>query len=126
MPDFSLERSALKRGYQIIAGLDEAGRGALFGPVVSAAVVFSPALIQESHPGRDWMKDINDSKLLSPKKRRYLCRHILKHAAAVGWGLATHEEIDRQNIHWASLESMRRAISRLSTEPDFLLVDGLA
>ncbi len=124
MPDFFLERRALNCGYRNIAGLDEAGRGALFGPVVSAAVIFSPSVIQENHPAQAWMGDINDSKKLSPKKRRHLCRHILMSAVAVGWGMASHEEIDRRNIHWAALESMRRAVSRLSMEPDFLLVDG--
>jgi ribonuclease HII len=124
MPDFFLERSALKRGYQNIAGIDEAGRGALFGPVVSAAVIFPPALTLYRTPARDGGGQNNDSKQLSPKKRRHLCRLILMSAEAVGWGMASHEEIDRRNIHWAALESMQRAVSRLSTEPDFLLVDG--
>jgi ribonuclease HII len=122
MPDFQLERCALAQGYRAIAGLDEAGRGALFGPVVAASVIFPPALILGRI--RDWMCEINDSKLLSPRKRRQLCGLILQGAEAVGWGMANNVEIDERNIHWAALESMRRAVERLSLEPDFLLVDG--
>jgi len=122
MPDFQLERHALAQGYRAVAGLDEAGRGALFGPVVSAAVIFSPDLIQGTM--RDWMCEINDSKLLSPRKRQRLCRLIIQGAEAVGWGLANNVEIEERNIHWAALESMRRAIEKLALEPDFLLVDG--
>ncbi len=122
MPDFQLEKSALSQGYRAIAGLDEAGRGALFGPVVAAAVVFPPAKIEGRI--RDWMCEINDSKQLSPRKRQRLCRLILQHAQSVGWGMASNVEIEEQNIHWASLESMRRSIGMLSEEPDFLLVDG--
>lgn len=122
MPDFQLERRALAQGYRAVAGLDEAGRGALFGPVVAAAVIFSPELIQGTIG--DWMCEINDSKLLSPRKRQRLCRLILQGAEAVGWGMAHNIEIEERNIHWAALESMRRAIERLALEPDFLLVDG--
>lgn len=122
MPDFQLERRALARGYHAVAGLDEAGRGALFGPVVAAAVIFPPELIQGTIG--DWMCEINDSKLLSPRKRQRLCRLILQGAEAVGWGMAHNIEIEERNIHWAALESMRRAIERLALEPDFLLVDG--
>ena len=67
MPDFQLERHALAQGYRAVAGLDEVGRGALFGPVGAAAVIFSPDLIQGTM--WDWMCEINDSKLLSPRKR---------------------------------------------------------
>jgi ribonuclease HII len=122
MPDFQLERHALAQGYRAVAGLDEVGRGALFGPVVAAAVIFSPDLIQGTM--WDWMCEINDSKLLSPRKRQRLCRLILQGAEAVGWGMANNVEIEERNIHWAALESMRRAIERLALEPDFLLVDG--
>lgn len=122
MPDFQLEKSALAQGYRAIAGLDEAGRGALFGPVVAAAVVFPSAVIDGRI--RDWMCEVNDSKQLSPRKRQRLCRLILQHAEAVGWGMASNVEIENQNIHWAALESMRRAVERLALEPDFLLVDG--
>jgi ribonuclease HII len=122
MPDFELERQALAKDHRLVAGLDEAGRGALFGPVVAAAVVFPPALIISEVQG--WMQSINDSKQLTARQRRQTCRLILMHAEGVGWGLASHSEIDRINIHRASLESMKRALDSLVMEPDFVLVDG--
>lgn len=122
MPDFSLERSALQRGYRAIAGFDEAGRGALFGPVVAAGVMFPTRLILDGAQG--WMNEIDDSKRLTPSKRKRLCRLILHHAGAVGWGMVNNNDIDHLNIHRASLEAMRRALERLSVIPDLLLVDG--
>jgi len=122
MPDFQLERLALSEGYQAVAGLDEAGRGSLFGPVVSAAVLFPSAQINMEVEG--WMLRIDDSKKLSPLRRQRLCRQILMNAEGVGWGLASHSEIDRYNIHRAAEKSMQRALERLPVEPDFVLVDG--
>ena len=123
MPDFQLERQALAQDCRLVAGLDEAGRGALFGPVVAAAVIFHPALIAENEV-QGWMQSINDSKQLTARQRRRACRSILIHAEAVGWGLASHSEIDGSNIHRASLESMKRALDHLAIEPDLVLVDG--
>jgi ribonuclease HII len=122
MPDFQIERKILSRGYKNIAGLDEAGRGALFGPVVSGAVMFSSSLISAETQG--WVKEINDSKLLSPKKRKNIFRSIMIHACGVGYGFASNTEIEKENIYWASLMSMKRAVKNLSVTPDFVLVDG--
>ena len=122
MPDFQFERALLNKGFRSIAGLDEAGRGALFGPVVAAAVIFSDSMIRSEIQG--WIQDVNDSKLISPGKRRKLCKSILEHAFSVGFGLATNTEIDHKNIHLASLAAMRRAIVCMPVNPDFLLVDG--
>lgn len=122
MPDFSFEQKALAKGFRRVAGLDEAGRGALFGPVVAAAVVFPCEWINAEVRG--WMSEIDDSKRLSPRKRKLLCRQILAHADGVGWGVVSNQEIDSQNIHWASLDAMRRALRALPLSPDFLLVDG--
>ncbi len=95
--------------------MDEAGRGPLAGPVVSAAVILSP----DFHcPG------INDSKKLSPKKRDALFPVIQAQALAWGVGICDHEEIDRINILRASLLSMKRAAEKLAILPDFLLIDG--
>jgi len=121
--DFHIERQIAKRGFKNIAGIDEVGRGALFGPVVSAAVMFSPSYIYSTPEG--WLKEINDSKLLSEKKRRRLSHLILKNASSVGIGAATNVEIDRNNILWASKESMKRAVENMAEKADFLLVDGL-
>lgn len=112
----SFENDARARGYSHIAGVDEAGRGPLAGPVVAAAVVFS------SPPPNGL--GINDSKKLTPKRRASLVFDIYGAALAVGVGLAWPVEIDRINIHRASLLAMRRAVSSLGLTPGFLLIDG--
>jgi ribonuclease HII len=122
MADFKIERKILSLNCQRIAGVDEAGRGALFGPVVAAAVILPSRWI--ARPVRGWLRQVNDSKLLPPLKRRELARSILAESEAVGVGLATSREVDERNIYWASLEAMRRAVAGLSPGPDFLLVDG--
>ncbi|MBN1224330.1 MAG: ribonuclease HII [Candidatus Aminicenantes bacterium] len=122
MPDFQIEREISQAGFKAIAGLDEVGRGALFGPVVAASVIFSQSLIQRRLA--DWLKEVKDSKRLSPTKRTRLAKQIVDSAEAVGIGLASHREIDRKNIHWASLEAMKRAFASMPQNPDFLLVDG--
>lgn len=122
MPDFQFERKACTQGYRNIAGLDEVGRGALFGPVVAAAVMFSQEQIESRICG--WLDEVDDSKKISPRKRKYLCRQILICADSVGWGVVSNQEIDKNNIHWASLEAMRKAITNMPQSPDFLLVDG--
>lgn len=111
----AFEKQAMLNGYKIIAGVDEAGRGPLAGPVVSAAVVLPEAF---DIPG------INDSKKLSEKKRDALFPVIQAHAIAFGIGVADHEEIDRINILQASLLSMKRAVEALQLTPDYLLIDG--
>lgn len=122
MADFSIERHIFQKGFKSIAGIDEAGRGALFGPVVAASVILPSRFMTDGDP--PWIRDVDDSKLLSPKKRKILARLILEHASSIGIGLATNGEIDRQNIYWASLEAMRRAVSQMTIEPEYLLVDG--
>ncbi len=109
------EHEAYKNGYKIIAGIDEAGRGPLAGPVVSASVILPK---DYSDP------DITDSKKLSPKKRDLLYSRINEHALFVAIGIADIGEIDRINILQASLNSMKRSVINLLTTPDFLLIDG--
>lgn len=122
MADFSIEESLLKKGYENIAGIDEAGRGALFGPVVAASVMFSDGFIR--HNKETWIPEIDDSKRLTPRKRERLAKSILSSAKAVGVGMATNREIDNKDIRWASFEAMRRAVAKMPCCPDFLLVDG--
>jgi len=122
LADFQTEKRFLREGYRIIAGVDEAGRGALFGPVVASAVVMPLSSIKKKLSGR--IEEINDSKALAPKKREKLALLILREATSVGIGLATHSEIDRENIYWASLKAMKRAVQDLSITPDILLIDG--
>ena len=110
------EHKALNRGYKQIAGIDEAGRGPLAGPVVSAAVIL---------PNNFSCRGITDSKKLSEKKRRSLFPYIKKKAICVATGIASHQEIDQINILQASLLSMKRSVENLSQTPDFILPDFL-
>lgn len=122
MPDFHIERKLLRQGFKAVAGLDEVGRGALFGPVVAAAVIIPVSVIQKKKSG--WLREIEDSKQLSPTKRRELAKLIVANAETVGVGLASHLEVDKINVYWASLVAMKRAFTSMSLKPDFLLVDG--
>jgi ribonuclease HII len=109
------EKISRQEGKTCIAGVDEAGRGPLAGPVVAAAVVlpddFSPS-------------GTNDSKKLNEKKRRLLYTHIYSRALTIGIGIVDAYEIDRINIHRASLLAMSLAVKNLFPYPDFLLIDG--
>ncbi len=111
----AFENQARLNGYKMIAGVDEAGRGPLAGPVVSAAVVL---------PEDFDVSGVNDSKKLSEKKREALFPTLQNHAVAFGIGIADHKEIDRINILQASLLSMKRAVENLNVVPDYLLIDG--
>jgi ribonuclease HII len=111
----AFECHARQRGYRIIAGIDEAGRGPLAGPVVAAAVILPP---DYRHP------EINDSKQLTPGKRGRLYEVIKTDALAVGLGVVEASVIDHVNILQATLMAMRDAVLDLSTIPDYLLIDG--
>ena len=110
------ERTYWARGLRAVAGLDEAGRGCLAGPVVAAAVIL---------PEDFDVSGLNDSKQLSPSEREELRRRIDREATAVGIGMADVEYIDVHNILQATLEAMRRAVLSLPVSPDALLVDAL-
>jgi ribonuclease HII len=115
-PDlWRFEKTARSRGFSAIAGIDEAGRGPLAGPVVAAAVIFPDGL---AIPG------IDDSKKLSPKKRQHLFEIIYREAVTVGIGIVDPVEIDRINILRASLLAMAMAAGNLSPPADCLLIDG--
>lgn len=103
----------------LIAGVDEVGRGALFGPVVAAAVVFPVKFLANL----DHIV-VKDSKALTPKQRRHLAEKIQQIAHTQAVGLATAAEIDQINILQASLLAMNRAIINLSVQPEICLVDG--
>lgn len=109
------EKQARKEGFSAIAGIDEAGRGPLAGPVVSAAVIF---------PDDCDIKGIDDSKKLSPGRREGLYPRIYAQAVAVGIGIVDAAEIDRINILQAALLSMKISVGNLMPRPDYLLVDG--
>jgi len=115
MDTWLFEKEAAQKGYRDIAGIDEAGRGPLAGPVVSAAVILSPVI---------QLTDVNDSKKLSPKKRARLYEKIYVHAISIGIGIVDAIEIDRINILQASLLAMAMAVDNLQPQPDCLLIDG--
>lgn len=112
---WEIEDSCYSRGYSLVCGVDEAGRGPLAGPVCAAAVILPPHI---EIPG------LNDSKKLSDKKRRELYPVIMEKAIAYGIGLASHEEIDSINILQATYLAMERAIAALQVKPDFAIIDG--
>ena len=105
-----------RQGYARVAGIDEAGRGPLAGPVVAAAVVLPPGIVI---PG------VTDSKKLSEGKRESLFSVIMEQALAVGVGIADNQLIDRINILQATLHAMREAVAALVIAPDYLLIDGI-
>lgn len=109
------EKILQEKGYRHIAGVDEAGRGPLAGPVVAAAIILQPGW---NHA------EIRDSKKLSAPKRRRLYHIIQEHALAWNWAFIEADEIDTINILQASLVAMRRAIETLQIQPDYIIVDG--
>lgn len=113
-PDFQHETATMAAGARRIAGVDEAGRGPLAGPVVAAAVQLDPACIP---PGLD------DSKRLTARRRAALCA-VLRDCARIGIGMAGVDEIDRLNILQASHLAMARALAALPEPPDHALIDG--
>ncbi|MBL0225399.1 MAG: ribonuclease HII [Geobacteraceae bacterium] len=111
------ERLACNKGFQLVAGIDEAGRGPLAGPVVAAAVILPAGLVI---PG------VNDSKKLSPDTRERLFDIIMAQARAVGVGMGSPELIDRINILQATRQAMLTAVAQLDPQPDYLLIDGIS
>jgi len=114
-PSFRFENEAVRMGYSAVAGVDEAGRGPLAGPVVAAAVILPGG-------GMDF-SEIRDSKLLSSVKRRRLYQEIVK-KATTGIGVVEPAEIDRINILQAARKAMAIAIQQLKPLPDYILIDG--
>lgn len=112
----AFEQQARRRGFRLIAGIDEAGRGALAGPVVAAAVILPSGLRIDG---------VDDSKKLSPETRERLFDVIMEQALSVGIGMGGPELIDSINILQATRHAMLEAVTKLSPQPDFLLIDGI-
>jgi ribonuclease HII len=111
------ERAIRAKGYQRVAGVDEAGRGPLAGPVVAAACILEEGAL---------FSGVNDSKVLTPQKRAELYEALIKSCeVAYGVGIIEPALIDEINIHQATLLAMKRALSSLPSPPDYVLVDGL-
>lgn len=119
LPDHDLyrfERHAHSQGFQLVAGVDEAGRGPLAGPVVAAAVILRP-----DRP----IDGVNDSKKLTERQRERLFDQIMAEALCIGIGSASPAEIDRINILQATRQAMLEAVQKLAPQPDALLIDGI-
>lgn len=113
----SYEHELWKSGKKLIAGIDEAGRGPLAGPVVAAAVLFAQNI---------FIPGVNDSKKLSPSRREMFYDLIQEKAVAIGVGICNEKVIDRINILQATFLAMKEAIAALSVQPDHVLVDGVS
>lgn len=112
----TLERELRARGFHAVAGIDEAGRGSLFGPVFAAAVILS-----SDRP----IRGLNDSKLLEPDRREVLAERIRERAVSWAVGAVDAATIDKVNIYQASRMAMRLAVGQLDPAPDFLLIDAV-
>lgn len=112
----AFERACRRSGYKQIAGIDEAGRGALAGPVIAAAVIL---------PLNCNIDGLRDSKQLTPKQRDRLADKIYSVALSVGIGSADNRTVDHLNVLEATLLAMQNAIEKLTPQPDYLLVDGI-
>jgi len=115
MIDLHYELDLWMKGMSRVAGVDEAGRGPLAGPVVAAAVVFPPST---------WIEGVNDSKVLAPDSREELFERILEHAWGIGVGIVENTVIDRINILQATYRAMEEAVGKIQPPPEYLLIDG--
>src|SRR3989304_4649417 len=113
---YRYERAAWRSGLEQVAGVDEAGRGPLAGPVVAAAVILDP---------NRRVKGLDDSKRLAPARRERLFEQILEHARGVGVGIVDPQTIDRVNILEATRRAMYEALGKLTPRPDLVLIDAL-
>ena len=111
------EKTAYSNGFTYVAGIDEAGRGPLAGPVMAAAVILPAGLL---------ITGVDDSKKLNPDKREKLFEIIMAQALSVGVGFMTPADIDRINILQATRRAMLAAVQQLSPQPDYLLIDGIS
>lgn len=113
---YDMERSLREKGYILIAGVDEAGRGPLAGPVVAAAAI----LRLDTN-----IIDLKDSKLLSERKREAVYEQVIKTAVSYAFDVVDKDYIDEHNILNATLYAMKKAVEKLSVKPDFILVDAV-
>ena len=114
--DYSTERELLSQNYNYICGIDEVGRGALFGPVVAGAVILDP---------QKPINGINDSKQVRPSKRQNLSQQIYADSMAYSIGWCWNDEIDDINILQATKKAIKMALRGLQIKPDYVLIDGM-
>lgn len=120
MLDLQIEKEIMNLGHQLVAGVDEAGRGPLAGPVVAACVVIDSNFEIDS----DELRLVADSKKLSAKNREKLFSVIKEKALSVEISVVGHETIDKINILQASLFAMKKSIEACKNQPDYVLIDG--
>jgi len=113
--DYSIERKFWRMGIEHLAGIDEAGRGPLAGPVVAAAVIFSPEV---------WIYGVDDSKKLNQHRREKFFDVIQQSAVSIGVGIVQHDCIDEINIYQATMKAMAESVTALDPVPAQLLIDG--
>lgn len=113
---YRYEDEIYKQGYKLIAGVDEAGRGSLVGPLIVGAVIL---------PQDFYLERLDDSKKLSPKIREKLYYEIVYNAVAVASVAVSVEEIDKFNVYQATLHGMKKAVATLNVQPDFVLIDAM-
>lgn len=113
---YQFENDARAEGYKFIAGVDEAGRGSLIGPIIIGAVILPPNL---------YLENLDDSKKLSPKIREKLYDEIISNAISVASVAVSVEEIDSLNVYQATLQGMIKAVNCLAIQPDFVLADAM-
>lgn len=116
MNNYEIERGLLNKEYKYICGIDEVGRGALFGPVVAGAVILDPQKLND---------EIKDSKKLPHRKRVELSHFIYENALAFSIGWCWNDEIDDANILEATKKSMKMAVRGLQVSPDYVLIDAM-
>jgi len=116
MCNYEIEKYLHQHNYRYICGIDEVGRGAMFGPVVAGAVILNPTKLND---------EIDDSKAISPSKREKLARFIYSNALAYAIGWCWNDEIDRINILEATKKAMKMAVKGLQFSPDYVLMDGM-
>jgi ribonuclease HII len=119
-PNLAEERSLWLQGLDLVAGVDEVGRGPLAGPVAAAAVILSPS------SDFRWLFHVRDSKQLRPSDRRELAAYIWRDALAVGVGFISHTAVDRLRIAEATRQAMLRAVGELRRRPQYLIIDALS
>lgn len=123
MLSFEKEKSLFAQGIKLIAGIDEAGRGPLAGPVVAAVAVLNSEILADAAK-MEKLSGINDSKKITAKKRDLLFDLVRENFFEVGVGVVDHETIDRVNILQATFLAMKMAVGQLKQKPDYLMVDG--
>ena len=121
---FEFEQEVYKKGFSCIAGVDEAGRGPLAGPVVAAAVIL-PSHIHSSEEIPKVFTEVDDSKKLSAAKRKNLYDKLIDSGIKFGIGIVSEKTIDEVNILRATVLAMEKAISELNPKPEYLLIDGI-